>query len=174
MMCQSIGLPPISIIGLGRTAVSSLSREPNPPARITTFTRSRLLNRLGGAHASGARGAEPRRAWPSAADRSNASALAHVYDVGDSCCVGIVALRFGDDAELVGDRSREPEAVARAIAARAVAAHDVELDPRAAPRARLEHEQLAGRGHGPAEQPPAEVDPPPHARALRRDRQAQR
>jgi hypothetical protein len=39
MMCHSIGLPPISTIGFGRTAVSSLSREPNPPAKITAFTR---------------------------------------------------------------------------------------------------------------------------------------
>ena len=38
MMCQRIGLPPISTIGFGRTAVSSLSREPNPPARMTAFT----------------------------------------------------------------------------------------------------------------------------------------
>lgn len=45
MMCHSIGLPPISTIGFGRTAVSSLSREPNPPAKITAFTRSRLAIR---------------------------------------------------------------------------------------------------------------------------------
>ena len=37
MMCQRIGLPPISTIGLGRTSVSSLSRVPRPPARITAF-----------------------------------------------------------------------------------------------------------------------------------------
>jgi hypothetical protein len=37
MMCQRIGLPPTSTIGLGRAAVSSLSREPIPPARITAF-----------------------------------------------------------------------------------------------------------------------------------------
>src|SRR3954452_11711906 len=37
MMCQMIGMAPISIIGLGRTAVSSLSRVPRPPARITAF-----------------------------------------------------------------------------------------------------------------------------------------
>jgi hypothetical protein len=42
MMCQRIGLPPISTIGLGRVTVSSLSREPMPPARITAFTVSRL------------------------------------------------------------------------------------------------------------------------------------
>src|SRR5262245_47773727 len=35
MMCQRIGMPPISTIGLGRTAVSSPSRVPRPPARIT-------------------------------------------------------------------------------------------------------------------------------------------
>ena len=38
MMCQRIGLLPISIIGFGRTAVSSLMRVPAPPARITAFT----------------------------------------------------------------------------------------------------------------------------------------
>jgi hypothetical protein len=42
MMCHSIGLPPISTIGFGRTAVSSLSREPKPPARITAFIVVRL------------------------------------------------------------------------------------------------------------------------------------
>ena len=30
-------MPPISTIGLGFTCVSSLMREPNPPARMTTF-----------------------------------------------------------------------------------------------------------------------------------------
>jgi hypothetical protein len=44
MMCHSIGLPPISTIGFGRTAVSSLSREPKPPARITAFIVVRLLD----------------------------------------------------------------------------------------------------------------------------------
>src|SRR5450631_3842182 len=38
MMCHSTGLPPISIIGLGFTDVSSLMRVPNPPASITAFT----------------------------------------------------------------------------------------------------------------------------------------
>src|SRR5690349_9682245 len=37
MMCQSIGLPPISTIGFGRATVSSDSREPRPPARMTAF-----------------------------------------------------------------------------------------------------------------------------------------
>src|ERR1700749_4262903 len=36
-MCQRIGRPPISTIGLGRITVSSLSRVPRPPARITAF-----------------------------------------------------------------------------------------------------------------------------------------
>src|SRR6266496_265748 len=38
MMCQRIGRPPISTIGFGRTSVSSASRVPSPPARITTLT----------------------------------------------------------------------------------------------------------------------------------------
>ena len=37
-ICQRIGLPRISTIGLGREAVSSLIRVPRPPARITHFT----------------------------------------------------------------------------------------------------------------------------------------
>jgi hypothetical protein len=37
MMCHRIGFPPISIIGFGRTDVSSLKRVPSPPARITAF-----------------------------------------------------------------------------------------------------------------------------------------
>src|SRR5438876_3499350 len=37
MMCQRIGRPPISTMGLGRTSVSSLMRVPKPPARITAF-----------------------------------------------------------------------------------------------------------------------------------------
>jgi hypothetical protein len=36
-MWYSIGLSPISTIGLGRTAVSSDNRVPWPPARITAF-----------------------------------------------------------------------------------------------------------------------------------------
>src|SRR5215207_8717071 len=43
MMCQRIGLPPISTIGLGFSVVSSLSREPRPPARMTAFTRRKIV-----------------------------------------------------------------------------------------------------------------------------------
>ena len=37
MMCQRIGFPPISTSGLGRNSVSSRSRVPIPPHRITTL-----------------------------------------------------------------------------------------------------------------------------------------
>src|SRR5450830_483842 len=37
MICHRIGLPPTSTIGFGRRVVSSLSREPIPPARMTAF-----------------------------------------------------------------------------------------------------------------------------------------
>src|SRR5215212_185987 len=37
MMCQRIGLPPISTIGFGRNTVSSESRVPLPPASRTAF-----------------------------------------------------------------------------------------------------------------------------------------
>src|SRR5712671_5168344 len=37
MMCQMIGLPPISTMGLGRRCDSSLIRVPMPPARMTVF-----------------------------------------------------------------------------------------------------------------------------------------
>src|SRR6266496_2092395 len=37
MMCQRIGRPPISIIGLGLRWDSSLMRVPRPPARMTAF-----------------------------------------------------------------------------------------------------------------------------------------
>src|SRR5690606_33100470 len=37
MMCQRIGRPPISIMGLGRSWLSSEIRVPSPPASITTF-----------------------------------------------------------------------------------------------------------------------------------------
>ncbi len=37
MMCQRIGLPPISTIGFGRSTVSSANRVPRPPASITAF-----------------------------------------------------------------------------------------------------------------------------------------
>src|SRR6266571_525056 len=39
MMCQRIGLPPISTKGLGRYSVSSRRRVPSPPQSITTFTK---------------------------------------------------------------------------------------------------------------------------------------
>src|SRR5215831_15474502 len=45
MMCQRIGLPPISTMGFGLTCVSSLNREPKPPARMTAFIES--LSSLG-------------------------------------------------------------------------------------------------------------------------------
>src|ERR1700730_18607934 len=37
MMCQRIGRPPISTMGLGLTSVSSDNLVPNPPASRTTF-----------------------------------------------------------------------------------------------------------------------------------------
>src|SRR4051794_537507 len=37
--CHRIGFPPISTIGFGRTDVSSPSREPRPPARMTALIR---------------------------------------------------------------------------------------------------------------------------------------
>jgi len=42
-MCQRMGRPPISTIGLGRMPVSSLSRVPRPPARITAFISSSYI-----------------------------------------------------------------------------------------------------------------------------------
>src|SRR5437773_3818334 len=45
MMCQRTGRPPISTIGFGITAVSSVRRVPKPPARMTTFINSPLYRR---------------------------------------------------------------------------------------------------------------------------------
>src|SRR5450759_4182044 len=39
MMCQRMGRPPMSTIGLGRDSVSSARRVPCPPARMTTLMR---------------------------------------------------------------------------------------------------------------------------------------
>src|SRR5208282_749301 len=39
MICQRMGRPPISTMGLGRYSVSSRKRVPSPPHSITTFTR---------------------------------------------------------------------------------------------------------------------------------------
>src|SRR5688572_14744899 len=48
MMCQRIGRPPISTIGLGLISVSSWIRLPSPPARIATFmTADALPSRRG-------------------------------------------------------------------------------------------------------------------------------
>jgi hypothetical protein len=41
-MCQSIGFPPISIIGFGLDTLSSEIRVPKPPARITAFIKFSL------------------------------------------------------------------------------------------------------------------------------------
>src|SRR5690348_10502041 len=40
MMCQRMGFPPISTIGLGRSSVSSSRRVPRPPQRIMACTGS--------------------------------------------------------------------------------------------------------------------------------------
>jgi hypothetical protein len=45
MVCQIIGRAPISTIGFGRTAVSSLKRVPRPPARMTASAASLRLQR---------------------------------------------------------------------------------------------------------------------------------
>src|SRR5260370_24229172 len=42
MMCQRIGRPPISTMGLGRNSVSSRRRVPNPRQRTTTFITGSL------------------------------------------------------------------------------------------------------------------------------------
>src|SRR5258708_9164423 len=42
MMCQRIGRPPISTMGLGRNSVSSRRRVPNPLQRTTTFITGSL------------------------------------------------------------------------------------------------------------------------------------
>src|ERR1700730_4970636 len=39
MMCQRIGRPPTSTIGLGRNSVSSRRRVPCPPQRMMAFMR---------------------------------------------------------------------------------------------------------------------------------------
>src|SRR5208282_1289157 len=39
IICQRIGRPPISTMGLGRYSVSSRKRVPSPPHSITTFTK---------------------------------------------------------------------------------------------------------------------------------------
>src|SRR5882672_132677 len=46
MMCHRIGRPPISIMGLGRTCVSSLIRVPIPPARMTAFMNDAVASSL--------------------------------------------------------------------------------------------------------------------------------
>jgi hypothetical protein len=46
MICHRIGFPPISTIGFGRRVVSSDSRVPHPPARITAFMLISSLIRL--------------------------------------------------------------------------------------------------------------------------------
>jgi len=43
MMCQRIGIPPISTMGFGRSEVSSLNLLPSPPARMTAFISSSFL-----------------------------------------------------------------------------------------------------------------------------------
>src|SRR5512144_1775893 len=53
--CHSTGLPPISTIGLGRRLVSSASRVPRPPAKITAF-----IEPASAAAGSGARAAARR------------------------------------------------------------------------------------------------------------------
>src|SRR6478609_11759047 len=80
MMCQSIGLPPISTIGFGRTAVSSLSREPKPPARITAFTAKEVSYRDTGCDV-------PRTSPPaaSACTRNTGAALGAEIAVSKPC-----------------------------------------------------------------------------------------
>src|SRR5208282_6537853 len=59
IICQRIGRPPISTMGLGRYSVSSRKRVPRPPHSITTFTRfswqALMLVSLDFIHYSGAR-----------------------------------------------------------------------------------------------------------------------
>ena len=67
-------------------------------------------------------------------------------------------LGFAQHAKFVRRGTREAEAVARSKAPARVAAHDFELKPAAARRARLEDHLLAARRHVAAAQAAAEVD----------------
>ncbi len=111
MMCQSIGLPPISTIGFGRTDVSSLRREPKPPAKITAFTPRQISGR------------PPWRA---------PSALKHPDEIRRTRRIGVVGFLFADGAELVADGAFELEGVAGGEAAAGACVDDIELDPPAA------------------------------------------
>src|SRR5262245_19221085 len=70
MMCQRIGRPPISTIGLGLMSVSSAIREPIPPASMATFIvatpDAKLLRRS--EHSPSC--ASPADKYPSASDNS--------------------------------------------------------------------------------------------------------
>src|SRR5215510_1125615 len=59
MICQSMGFPPISTIGLGRTVVSSASRVPRPPARMITFMLQTFRNGEWGMGSRGTRKSFP-------------------------------------------------------------------------------------------------------------------
>src|SRR5271163_3868878 len=99
MMCHSIGLPPISTMGLGRTVVSSLSREPRPPARITAFTACRLLD------APHIQPRDPTQPGPP-------SVLAHAHHIRGARREREVRFVFRAHAKLVVRRTRELEPVA--------------------------------------------------------------
>ena len=43
MMCQRMGFPPISIIGFGRTELSSEILVPKPPAKMTALIFKEFL-----------------------------------------------------------------------------------------------------------------------------------
>src|SRR2546423_10877112 len=65
MMCQRIGRSPISTIGFGRVSVSSASRVPRPPARITTFISAPHPRPAGNDSSDGQRDPlRPRRGLP--------------------------------------------------------------------------------------------------------------
>ena len=102
------------------------------------------------------------------------SALVHAHRVRRPACERVVALGFAQRAEFVRRGPREAEAVARAEASLRVAAHDPELEPAAARRARLENHLLAARGHVAPEQSAAEVDRAPDVHHPRRDRELHR
>src|SRR3954463_4143513 len=75
MMCHRIGRPPIATIGLGMAWVSSASRVPRPPARITTC----IVTSLGARRTRSGGGGQPR--WSAANlgghGRDNQGAASH-------------------------------------------------------------------------------------------------
>src|SRR3984957_11920619 len=122
------------VLVISQSVPNRVHHDPRSPAgRLSAAIPLALWTIIGKRFGYVCNAARDRRSLPS----RPSSALEHAHHARRASGERVVRPPFAQHPELVFGRASELEAVARVIAALRVAADDVELEPRAARRARL-------------------------------------